>query len=146
MKDLFVNVAKINSLLRTFYSKLPEDLIIKTIYKRKPTKTKSLEKEFIIEKGFLNLKNNTAKNLQLKWANVFEKSLEHNLLIHPRFLKTVEEKRKVLKKTTNKQHLQSFLKAVSLITKSCSTSHNVNSFTSCDTGSLFKILLVNSVP
>lgn len=56
MKSLFVNVAKINSLLRTFYSKLPEDLIIKTIYKRKPTKTKSLEKEFIIEKGFLNLK------------------------------------------------------------------------------------------
>lgn len=112
MKDLFVNVAKINSLLRTFYSKLPEDLIIKTIYKRKPTKTKSLEKEFIIEKGFLNLKNNTAKNLQLKWANVFEKSLEHNLLIHPRFLKTVEERRKVLKKTTDKQHLQSFLNIV----------------------------------
>ena len=112
MKDLFVNVAKINSLLRTFYSKLPEDLIIKTIYKRKPTKTKSLEKEFIIEKGFLNLKNNTAKNLQQKWANVFEKSLEHNLLIHPRFLKTVEEKRKVLKKTTDKQHLQSFLNIV----------------------------------
>ena len=112
MRDLFVNVAKINSLLRTFYSKLPEDLIIKTIYKRKPTKTKSLEKEFIIEKGFLNLKNNTAKNLQQKWANVFEKSLEHNLLIHPRFLKTVEEKRKVLKKTTDKQHLQSFLNIV----------------------------------
>ena len=112
MKDLFVNVAKINSLLRTFYSKLPEDLIIKTIYKRKPTKTKSLEKEFIIEKGFLNLKNNTPKNLQLKWANVFEKSLEHNLLIHPRFLKTVEEKRKVLKKTTDKQHIQSFLNIV----------------------------------
>ena len=112
MKDLFVNVAKINSLLRTFYSKLPEDLIIKTIYKRKPTKTKSLEKEFIIEKGFLNLKNNTPKNLQLKWANVFEKSLEHNLLIHPRFLKTVEERRKVLKKTTDKQHLQSFLNIV----------------------------------
>ena len=112
MKDLFVNVAKINSLLRAFYSKLPEDLIIKTIYKRKPTKTKSLEKEFIIEKGFLNLKNNTAKNLQLKWANVFEKSLEHNLLIHPRFLKTVEEKRKVLKKTTDKQHIQSFLNIV----------------------------------
>ena len=112
MKDLFVNVAKINSLLRTFYSKLPEDLIIKTIYKRKPTKTKSLEKEFIIEKGFLNLKNNTAKNLQQKWANVFEKSLEHNLLIHPRFLKTVEEKRKVLKKTTDKQHIQSFLNIV----------------------------------
>ena len=112
MKDLFVNVAKINSLLRAFYSKLPEDLIIKTIYKRKPTKTKSLEKEFIIEKGFLNLKNNTPKNLQLKWANVFEKSLEHNLLIHPRFLKTVEEKRKVLKKTTDKQHIQSFLNIV----------------------------------
>mgnify|MGYP003312971591 FL=1 len=112
MKDLFVNVAKINSLLRAFYSKLPEDLIIKTIYKRKPTKTKSLEKEFIIEKGFLNLKNNSPKNLQLKWANVFEKSLEHNLLIHPRFLKTVEEKRKVLKKTTDKQHLQSFLNIV----------------------------------
>ena len=112
MKDLFVNVAKINSLLRTFYSKLPEDLIIKTIYKRKPTKTKSLEKEFIIEKGFLNLKNNTPKNLQLKWANVFEKSLEHNLLIHPLFLKTVEERRKVLKKTTDKQHLQSFLNIV----------------------------------
>ena len=112
MKDLFVNVAKINSLLRTFYSKLPEDLIIKTIYKRKPTKTKSLEKEFIIEKGFLNLKNKTAKNLQQKWANVFEKSLEHNLLIHPRFLKTVEEKRKVLKKTTDKQHIQSFLNIV----------------------------------
>ena len=112
MKDLFVNVAKINSLLRTFYSKLPEDLIIKTIYKRKPTKTKSLEKEFIIEKGFLNLKNNSPKNLQLKWANVFEKSLEHNLLIHPRFLKTVEEKRKVLKKTTDKQHIQSFLNIV----------------------------------
>ena len=112
MKDLFVNVAKINSLLRAFYSKLPEDLIIKTIYKRKPTKTKSLEKEFIIEKGFLNLKNNTAKNLQQKWANVFEKSLEHNLLIHPRFLKTVEEKRKVLKKTTDKQHIQSFLNIV----------------------------------
>ena len=112
MKDLFVNVAKINSLLRAFYSKLPEDLIIKTIYKRKPTKTKSLEKEFIIEKGFLNLKNNTAKNLQQKCANVFEKSLEHNLLIHPRFLKTVEEKRKVLKKTTDKQHIQSFLNIV----------------------------------
>ena len=77
MKSLFVNVAKINSLLRTFYSKLPEDLIIKTIYKRKPTKTKSLEKEFIIEKGFLNLKNNTPRNLQLNWAKVFEKSLEY---------------------------------------------------------------------
>ena len=33
MKHLFVNIAKIESLLNTFYSKLPEDLIIKTIYK-----------------------------------------------------------------------------------------------------------------
>ena len=109
MKSLFVNVAKINSLLRTFYSKLPEDLIIKTIYKRKPTKTKSLEKEFIIEKGFLNLKNNTPRNLQLNWAKVFEKSLEHNLLIHPRFIKTLEEKRKILKKTTDSHQIQSLL-------------------------------------
>ena len=109
MKSLFVNVAKIHSLLRTFYSKLPEDLIIKTIYKRKPTKTKSLEKEFIIEKGFLNLKNNTPKNLQLNWAKIFERSLEYNLLIHPRFLKILEEKRKILKKTIEIHHTQSLL-------------------------------------
>jgi [protein-PII] uridylyltransferase len=41
MKHLFVNIAKIESLLNTFYSKLPEELIIKTIYKSKPAKTKS---------------------------------------------------------------------------------------------------------
>ena len=98
MKSLFVNVAKINSLLRTFYSKLPEDLIIKTIYKRKPTKTKSLEKEFIIEKGFLNLKNNTPRNLQLNWAKVFEKSLEHNFANSSSFYKDIRGKKKNLKK------------------------------------------------
>ena len=91
MKDLFVNVAKINSLLRTFYSKLPEDLIIKTIYKRKPTKTKSLEKEFIIdswapyyleglEKGEVNLKLELIdeKNNLIKAIKYLKKYILHD--------------------------------------------------------------------
>tara|TARA_B100000963_G_scaffold102276_1_gene88505 strand:+ start:3482 stop:6034 length:2553 start_codon:yes stop_codon:yes gene_type:complete len=126
MKNLFINVAKIHSLLRTFYSKLPEDLIIKTIYKRKPSKTKSLEKEFIIEKGFLNLKNNTPKNLQLNWAKIFERSLEYNLLIHPRFLKILEEKRKILKKTIETHHAQSLLNIIISKKNPIQTLHDFN--------------------
>ena len=109
MKHLFVNIAKIDSLLNTFYSKLPEDLIMKTIYKSKPTKTKSLGKKFSIEKGFLNLKNYNSKNFLQNWINVFETSLNNNLFIHPFFLKTVEEKRKQIKKTITTEQYQSIL-------------------------------------
>ena len=109
MKHLFVNIAKIDSLLNTFYSKLPEDLIMKTIYKSKPTKTKSLGKKFSIEKGFLNLKNYNSKNFLQNWINVFETSLNNNLFIHPFFLKTVEEKRKQIKKTISTEQYQSIL-------------------------------------
>ena len=109
MKHLFVNIAKIDSLLNTFYSKLPEDLIMKTIYKSKPTKTKSLGKKFSIEKGFLNLKNYNSKNFLQNWISVFETSLNNNLFIHPFFLKTVEEKRKQIKKTITTEQYQSIL-------------------------------------
>ncbi len=109
MKHLFVNIAKIDSLLNTFYSKLPEDLIMKTIYKSKPTKTKSLGKKFYIEKGFLNLKNYNSKNFLRNWINVFETSLNNNLFIHPFFLKTVEEKKKQIKKTITTEQYQSIL-------------------------------------
>ena len=99
MKHLFVNIAKIESLLNTFYSKLPEELIIKTIHKSKPAKTKSLDKKYFIEKGFVHLKNYNSKNLLQNWLGVFESSLKHNLFVHPRFLKTIEEKRKHIKKS-----------------------------------------------
>ena len=67
MKHLFVNIAKIESLLNTFYSKLPEELIIKTIHKSKPAKTKSLDKKYFIEKGFVHLKNYNSNNLLQNW-------------------------------------------------------------------------------
>ena len=109
MKHLFVNIAKIESLLNTFYSKLPEDLIMKTIYKSKPTKTKSLDKQFSLDKGFLNLKNYNTKNFQQNWLSVFETSLNNNLFIHPFFLKTVEERRKQLKKSITPIQYQSIV-------------------------------------
>ena len=99
MKHLFVNIAKIESLLNTFYSKLPEELIIKTIHKSKPAKTKSLDKKYFIEKGFVHLKNYNSKNLLQNWLGVFESSLKHNLFVHPRFLKVIEEKKKQIKKS-----------------------------------------------
>ena len=85
MKHLFVNIAKIESLLNTFYSKLPEDLIIKTIYKSKPSRTKILGKQFVVEKGFLNLKNYDSKSFLKHWVSVFETSLNSNLFIQPFF-------------------------------------------------------------
>ena len=109
MKHLFVNIAKIESLLNTFYSKLPEDLIIKTIYKSKPTRTKPLGKQFVVEKGFLHLKNYESKNFLKNWISVFETSLNYNLFIHPFFLKTVEEKKKVIKKSINTEQYQTLV-------------------------------------
>ena len=109
MKHLFVNIAKIESLLNTFYSKLPEDLIIKTIYKSKPTRTKSLGKQFVVEKGFLHLKNYESKNFLKNWISVFETSLNYNLFIHPFFLKTVEEKKKVIKKSISSEQYQTLV-------------------------------------
>ncbi len=109
MKHLFVNIAKIESLLNTFYSKLPEDLIIKTIYKSKPTKTKSLGKQFSLDKGFLNLKNYNTRNFQQNWLSVFETSLNNNFFIHPFFLKTVAERRKQLKKSITPIQYQSII-------------------------------------
>ena len=109
MKHLFVNIAKIESLLNTFYSKLPEDLIIKTIYKSKPTRTKPLGKQFVVEKGFLHLKNYETKNFLKNWISVFETSLNYNLFIHPFFLKTVEEKKRVIKKSINTEQYQTLV-------------------------------------
>ncbi len=109
MKHLFVNITKIESLLNTFYSKLPEELIIKTIYKSKPTKTKTIGKQFLIEKGFLHLKNYNTKNFQKNWLEVFETSLNNNLLIHPIFLKTIEEKRKQIKSSMTSSQYQSLV-------------------------------------
>ena len=126
MKHLFVNIAKIDSLLNTFYSKLPEDLIIKTIYRSKPTKTKSLGKQFSIEKGFLNLKNYNLKNIQQNWINIFETSLNNNLFIHPIFLKTVEEKRKQIKKTITPTQYQSILDIIVSKKNPIQTLRNLN--------------------
>mgnify|MGYP001176375370 FL=1 len=112
MKHLFVNISNISSLLKTFYSKLPEELIIKTIYKSKTSRTKSLDKKFIIEKGFLDLKNYNSKNFQTNWVKVFEKALEKNLFIHPRFLKTIKENRKNLKNTISNDHMLSVLNII----------------------------------
>ena len=109
MKHLFVNIAKIESLLNTFYSKLPEDLIIKTIYKSKPSRTKPLGKQFLVEKGFLHLKNYESKNFLKNWISVFETSLNYNLFIHPFFLKTVEEKKKVIKKSISSEQYQTLV-------------------------------------
>ena len=109
MKHLFVNIAKIESLLNTFYSKLPEDLIIKTIYKSKPSRTKPLGKQFLVEKGFLHLKNYESKNFLKNWISVFEASLNYNLFIHPFFLKTVEEKKKVIKKSISSEQYQTLV-------------------------------------
>ena len=109
MKHLFVNIAKIESLLNTFYSKLPEDIILKTIYKSKPTKIKLLSKEFLVEKGFLHLKDYSSKNLQKNWLSVFETSLNNSIYVHPRFLKIVEEKRKHLKSSMTVSHYQSLV-------------------------------------
>ena len=112
MKHLFVNIAKIESLLNTFYSKLPEELIIKTIYKSKPAKTKSLSKTYFIEKGFIHLKNYNLKNLQQNWLGVFESSLNLNLFVHPRFLKTIEEKRKQIKKSMTPDQYETILNII----------------------------------
>jgi len=112
MKHLFVNIAKIESLLNTFYSKLPEELIIKTIYKTKPTRTKLASKQFLIEKGFLNLKKYSFKSFQKNWLSVFEASLNNNLLIHPVFLKMVEEKRKQIKKSMTSEQYQSLINII----------------------------------
>ena len=113
MKHLFVNIAKIESLLNTFYSKLPEELIIKTIHKSKPAKTKSLDKKYFIEKGFVHLKNYNSKNLLENWLGVFESSLKHNLFVHPRFLKTIEEKRKQIKKSMTPDQYETIVDIIS---------------------------------
>ena len=113
MKHLFVNIAKIESLLNTFYSKLPEELIIKTIHKSKPAKTKSLDKKYFIEKGFVHLKNYNSKNLLQNWLGVFESSLKHNLFVHPRFLKTIEEKRKQIKKSMTTDQYETIVDIIS---------------------------------
>ena len=113
MKHLFVNIAKIESLLNTFYSKLPEELIIKTIHKSKPTKTKSLDKKYFIEKGFVHIKNYNSKNLLQNWLGVFESSLKHNLFVHPRFLKTIEEKRKQIKKSMTSDQYETIVEIIS---------------------------------
>ena len=113
MKHLFVNIAKIESLLNTFYSKLPEELIIKTIYKSKPAKTKSLDKKYFIEKGFVHIKNYNSKNLLQNWLGVFESSLRHNLFVHPRFLKTIEEKRKQIKKSMTSDQYETIVDIIS---------------------------------
>jgi len=113
MKHLFVNIAKIESLLNTFYSKLPEELIIKTIHKSKPAKTKSLDKKYFIEKGFVHLKNYNSKNLLQNWLGVFESSLKHNLFVHPRFLKTIEEKRKQIKKSMTPDQYETIVDIIS---------------------------------
>ena len=113
MKHLFVNIAKIESLLNTFYSKLPEELIIKTIHKSKPTKTKSLDKKYFIEKGFVHIKNYNSKNLLQNWLGVFESSLKHNLFVHPRFLKTIEEKRKQIKKSMSSNQYETIVEIIS---------------------------------
>ena len=113
MKHLFVNIAKIESLLNTFYSKLPEELIIKTIHKSKPTKTKSLDKKYFIEKGFVHIKNYNSKNLLQNWLGVFKSSLEHNLFVHPRFLKTIEEKRKQIKKSMTSDQYETIVEIIS---------------------------------
>lgn len=112
MKHLFIQIARIESLLNTFYSKLPEDLIIKTIYKRKPTKTRNLSSKFVMEKGFINLRNYSSKNFYANWLGVFEASLEQSLFVHPRFLKTLEEKRKFIKKQMNLSQYQALLKII----------------------------------
>ncbi len=109
MKHLFVNIAKIESLLNTFYSKLPEELIIKTIYKSKPSRTKFVGKQFLIEKGFLHLKDYNIKSFQKNWLSVFETSLNNNFFIHPFFLKTVEEKRKLIKSSMSFDQYQSLV-------------------------------------
>lgn len=126
MKHLFVHIAKIESLLNTFYSKLPEDLIMKTIYKSKPTKIKSLGKKFSIEKGFLNLKNYNSQNFQQNWMNVFEISLSNNLFIHPIFLKTVEEKRKQIKKSITRAQYQSIVDIIISKKNPIQTLRNLN--------------------
>lgn len=113
MKHLFVNIAKIESLLNTFYSKLPEELIIKTIHKSKPAKTKSLDKKYFIEKGFVHLKNYNSNNLLQNWLGVFESSLKHNLFVHPRFLKTIEEKRKHIKKSMTPDQYEAIIDIIS---------------------------------
>ena len=113
MKHLFVNIAKIESLLNTFYSKLPEELIIKTIHKSKPAKTKSLDKKYFIEKGFVHIKNYNSKNLLQNWLGVFESSLNHNLFVHPRFLKTIEEKRKQIKKSMTLDQYETIVDIIS---------------------------------
>ena len=113
MKHLFVNIAKIESLLNAFYSKLPEELIIKTIHKSKPAKTKSLDKKYFIEKGFVHLKNYNSKNLLQNWLGVFESSLKHNLFVHPRFLKTIEEKRKQIKKSMTPDQYETIVDIIS---------------------------------
>ena len=126
MKHLFVHIAKIASLLNTFYSKLPEDLIMKTIYKSKPTKIKSLGKQFSLEKGFLNLKNYNSKNFLLNWINVFETSLNNNLFIHPFFLKTIEEKRKQIKKSITPHQYQTILDIIVSRKNPIQTLRNLN--------------------
>ena len=113
MKHLFVNIAKIESLLNTFYSKLPEELIIKTVHKSKPAKTKSLDKKYFIEKGFVHIKNYNSKNLLQNWLGVFESSLKHNLFVHPRFLKTIEEKRKQIKKSITPNQYETIVEIIS---------------------------------
>ena len=113
MKHLFVNIAKIESLLNTFYSKLPEELIIRTIHKSKPAKTKSLDKKYFIEKGFVHLKNYNSNNLLQNWLGVFESSLKHNLFVHPRFLKTIEEKRKQIKKSMTPDQYETIVDIIS---------------------------------
>jgi [protein-PII] uridylyltransferase len=113
MKHLFVNIAKIESLLNTFYSKLPEELIIKTIHKSKPAKTKSLDKKYFIEKGFVHIQNYNSKNLLQNWLGVFESSLKHNLFVHPRFLKVIEEKRKQIKKSMTHDQYETIVEIIS---------------------------------
>ena len=62
MKDLFLHITKISEILNLFYSKLPEQLIISTIFQQR-SKIKSYKnKNFKITKGFLEFKKYDLKN------------------------------------------------------------------------------------
>ena len=91
MKDLFLHITKISEILNLFYSKLPEELIISTIFQQ-GSKIKSYKnKNFKITKGFLEFKKYDLENITLNWLSLLEESLNKNILVHPKVLDSLRK-------------------------------------------------------
>jgi len=91
MKDLFVHITKVSEILNLFYSKLPEELIISTIFQQGSKIKNYKNKNFKITKGFLDFKKYDFKNITLNWLSLLEDSLNKDIIVHPKVLGSLKK-------------------------------------------------------